>query len=165
MDYNIYIRTVSTVVNESKPTVPNPPNEPQPIDKPKPTTPQGVEFFSTSKNFVSKVKTFASSGAGGVISKVVPGFAIMYAIYKIVDKVAEVHSVFYTAQTGDYYTQEGFNYYRNEIRWLTNPITTAIAVAKADISRRVANKTAETNRILTGDTLAIYNYGARGKRV
>lgn len=162
MDYHIYLHSVNSG-GTIKPTEPR--NE---KSTPKPTETTSISFFGSAKNFVTGVRKY-SSGAGakamGVLGKVIPAFAVMAAIIKVADTVFEYALPFYTTTTGNYYVKENRDMMKVRIGMIFNPVETIYSFNIADTQRRVANRNAETNRILTGDTLINYNYGSRGRRL
>jgi hypothetical protein len=160
MDYHIYLHSTGGGSTLQKPTQPS-------NNKKAQTKPTTKNFFQSAKDYVKQVSTFVDDTLKDLetAAESIVVVGIIKAAVEMVDFVYEKTESLYTTDTGNYFFADNIDKIKNRVAMVFNPIDSLLTVANANMQRRVSNRNAMAQRLLTGDTYLNYNYGQRGRKL
>ena len=138
MDYNIYIHDKTS--GQSKPTQAR-------VGGGTNTTPK--ESASQSQSSDGKLSAASQLFKVGKAGKTA---AIIYAVYKISDKVVSTIEPFVTRETGDYRFSVTYNNYKSALGVVLNPIGSVTSYLSYQQEMRLFNQKQEQSRMLIGES-------------
>lgn len=138
MDYNIYIHDKTS--GQSKPTQAR-------VGGGTNTTPK--ESASQSQSSDGKLSAASQLFKVGKAGKAA---VIMYAAYKITDKVVSTIEPFVTRETGDYRFNVAYNNYKSALGVVLNPVGSVTSYLSYQQEIRLFNQRQEQARMLLGES-------------
>ena len=138
MDYNIYIHDKTS--GQSKPTQAR-------VGGGTKTTPK--ESASQSQSSDGKLSAASQLFKVGKAGKTA---AIIYAVYKITDKVVSTIEPFVTRETGDYRFNVAYNNYKSALGVVLNPVGSVTSYLSYQQEMRLFNQKQEQSRMLIGES-------------
>lgn len=138
MDYNIYIHDKTS--GQSKPTQAR-------VSGGTNTTPK--ESASQSQSSDGKLSAASQLFKVGKAGKTA---AIIYAVYKITDKVVSTIEPFVTRETGDYRFNVAYNNYKSALGVVLNPVGSVTSYLSYQQEMRLFNQKQEQSRMLIGES-------------
>ena len=137
MDYNIYIHDKTS--GQSKPTQAR-------VGGGTNTTPkESASQLQSSDGKLSAASQLFKVGKAGKVA------VIMYAAYKIADKVVSTIEPFVTRETGDYRFSVTYNNYKSALGVVLNPIGSVTSYLSYQQEIRLFNQRQEQARMLLGE--------------